>query len=185
VRVVDPAVAEKFAVLRRDSRPEDGLHGTGATHPSGADPAMARFATVSASGARYYVVPAEAGACLATDKAGVTTCVTTRGGEPVASFGIAFCGAEVPDGMFVIAGLFSDGAERVHAIRSGGPRFSAPVANNVAVLEIPKSAGASLKGLSWEGAGNSGERLGQLMPPGADGGCARPSVEQRDAPAIR
>jgi hypothetical protein len=90
-----------------------------------------------------------------------------------AAFGIVFCGAEVPGGTFVIAGLFSDGAERVEAMTSSGPSFSAPVSNNVAVLEIPKRAGATLEGIRWDGPRNSGERREQLLPPGAEGGCVQ------------
>jgi hypothetical protein len=171
VDAASQAVTAKFGILRGPAERSPGLSGSESGQLMEANPALARYAATSGSGVRYFLVPAQSGVCLATDQAGVKSCLTTTGSEPVAFFGVSICGREVPTGKIVVAGVFSDGATRMDLTSASEPIASADVVNNVAVVEIDKASAKSIDGVRWQGAGNSGERVGPLLPAEADGTC--------------
>jgi hypothetical protein len=172
---VGARVAANFAVFRREEAPSDRMRAAAAPRAVlGANTDHARFATTSSSGERFFLVPGDEAVCIATERAGVTTCGQLDGSpdDHVALEG-SFCGIDVPDGKYRLVLAVADGVRGVRVVEADGGVTKVPVVNNVAIYEGDKAAPVP-EAVHWSTRSGGTGGLTRPVPADALGPCSTP-----------
>lgn len=175
---VDPALYQRFGVLRQPPSQSDALPGSAATSQAvrfGADLSQARRALRTHSGDELFVVPTSGGLCLVSKLGRGEECVPAGlvvQGQAATS---VVCAPGLPPGTVEVAGLLPDGASAVSARLTDGKTTAVELGQNVYVLDRPTNQPLP-ESITWRDAAGAHETATSMPADAASTRCADPNV---------
>jgi hypothetical protein len=141
-----------YGIFRREAQVGDGRGVDDPTARSfGADPARARHATTTTSGAAVFLTPGIDGLCIGTSRAGNVTCGSTDAAVAGRVLVSVIYGG-IPADTIHVYGAVPDGITQVSVQRRDGSSVALPVKDNVYVLETSKRSSLPST-VAWKSAG--------------------------------
>ncbi len=141
VRSVDASAAEMLSVFRRQAGAQDHLPSAdlepGAVE-RGANPNLARYAGVLATGGRAYLVPAPGGICLASDPARLRGCSSYADVRAGRTSGAIICSPALPSDQVEVFGFLPDGASGAVLTLSDGTSIGLDLVGGVYSVRVPR-----------------------------------------------
>lgn len=169
ITTIDPSVTEHFAIFRQSlavpasARPQaltqrGGLFGINMDY--------ARVARQTATGADAYVVPGNGVICLFGNEVG-GACAPTAAAVSTPALTVGICGAHIPAGRLIAAGVVPDGLEDVVVHLRDGTTAKGDVQGNVYTGYAPLSAATLPTSVTWTGRDGVNRSLAVAVPESA------------------